>query len=110
MALSGELPRPGTARIGGKQYASLACPMREVGALLDAKAVHGGRSAYNHLLCLAQTKPAQAAGGRGPRARRPDRGGGSKAATVRTNAPASALNPWRYAWNGGENCDHSAYC
>jgi hypothetical protein len=30
-------------------------PLREVGALLDAKAVHGGRSAYNHLLCLAQT-------------------------------------------------------
>jgi ABC-2 type transport system ATP-binding protein len=29
--------------------------MHEVGALLDAKAVHGGRSAYNHLLCLAQT-------------------------------------------------------
>jgi ABC-2 type transport system ATP-binding protein len=29
--------------------------MREVGALLDAKAVHGGRSAYSHLLCLAQT-------------------------------------------------------
>src|SRR6201981_164519 len=29
--------------------------MREVGALLAAKAVHGGRSAYNHLLCLAQT-------------------------------------------------------
>jgi ABC-2 type transport system ATP-binding protein len=29
--------------------------MREVGALLDAKAVHGGRSAYQHLLCLAQT-------------------------------------------------------
>jgi len=33
----------------------LAYPMREVGALLDPKAVHGGRSAYNHLLCLAQT-------------------------------------------------------
>jgi ABC-2 type transport system ATP-binding protein len=29
--------------------------MREVGALLDASAVHGGRSAYNHLLCLART-------------------------------------------------------
>jgi ABC-2 type transport system ATP-binding protein len=29
--------------------------MREVGALLDAKAIHGGRSAFNHLLCLAQT-------------------------------------------------------
>jgi ABC-2 type transport system ATP-binding protein len=41
--------------IHGKQYAGLAYPMREVGALIDAKAVHGGRSAYNHLLCLAQT-------------------------------------------------------
>ena len=39
----------------GKEYPDLAFPMREVGALLDAKAVHGGRSAYNHLLCLAQT-------------------------------------------------------
>ncbi len=35
--------------------ADLANPMREVGALLDARAVHGGRSAYNHLICLAQT-------------------------------------------------------
>jgi len=48
-------PDAGTARIDGRQYASLAYPMREVGALLDARAVHGGRSAYNHLLCLAQT-------------------------------------------------------
>jgi ABC-2 type transport system ATP-binding protein len=48
-------PNAGTAAIDGKQYASLAYPMREVGALLDARAVHGGRSAYNHLLCLAQT-------------------------------------------------------
>ena len=48
-------PDAGTARIDGKPYASLAYPMREVGALLDARAVHGGRSAYNHLLCLAQT-------------------------------------------------------
>jgi ABC-2 type transport system ATP-binding protein len=45
----------GTVTIDGKPYAHLANPMREVGALLDAKAVHGGRSAYNHLLCLAQT-------------------------------------------------------
>jgi ABC-2 type transport system ATP-binding protein len=45
----------GTVTVGGKQYRDLAYPMREVGALLDAKAVHGGRSAYNHLLCLAQT-------------------------------------------------------
>ena len=50
-----DYPDAGTVTIGGKQYAGLAYPMREVGALLDAKAVHGGRSAYNHLLCLAQT-------------------------------------------------------
>src|SRR6266436_1874791 len=50
-----DYPNAGTVTIDGKQYARLAYPMREVGALLDAKAVHGGRSAYNHLLCLAQT-------------------------------------------------------
>ena len=50
-----DYPNAGTVKIDGKQYAGLAYPMREVGALLDAKAVHGGRSAYNHLLCLAQT-------------------------------------------------------
>jgi len=50
-----DYPNAGTARIDGNEYASLAYPMREVGALLDAKAVHGGRSAYDHLLCLAQT-------------------------------------------------------
>jgi len=41
--------------VGGRDYHDLGNPMREVGALIDAKAVHGGRSAYNHLLCLAQT-------------------------------------------------------
>ena len=46
---------PGTVSVDGQRYSGLANPMREVGALLDAKAVHGGRSAYNHLLCLAQT-------------------------------------------------------
>jgi ABC-2 type transport system ATP-binding protein len=45
----------GTITVEGQQYRDLAYPMREVGALIDAKAVHGGRSAYNHLLCLAQT-------------------------------------------------------
>src|ERR1700749_1068648 len=45
----------GTVTVDGKVYPDLAYPMREVGGLLDAKAVHGGRSAYNHLLCLAQT-------------------------------------------------------
>src|SRR5437868_7952984 len=50
-----DYPDSGGVTIDGKRYATLANPMREVGALLDAKAVHGGRSAYNHLLCLAQT-------------------------------------------------------
>jgi ABC-2 type transport system ATP-binding protein len=45
----------GTVTVAGQAYPDLAYPMREVGALLEAKAVHGGRSAYNHLLCLAQT-------------------------------------------------------
>ena len=48
-------PTKGTVTVHGKNFGALAQPMREVGALLDAKAVHGGRSAYNHLLCLAQT-------------------------------------------------------
>jgi ABC-2 type transport system ATP-binding protein len=48
-------PTSGTVSVHGKEFEKLAYPMHEVGALLDAKAVHGGRSAYNHLLCLAQT-------------------------------------------------------
>jgi ABC-2 type transport system ATP-binding protein len=50
-----DYPDAGTVTVAGKAYQELAYPMREVGALLEAKAVHGGRSAYNHLLCLAQT-------------------------------------------------------
>src|SRR5215472_9598855 len=48
-------PSGGAVTVNGKQLRGLAWPMREVGALLDAKAVHGGRNAYNHLLCLAET-------------------------------------------------------
>jgi ABC-2 type transport system ATP-binding protein len=48
-------PTRGTVTIRGMGFRQLPHPMREVGALLDAKAVHGGRSAYSHLLCLAQT-------------------------------------------------------
>jgi ABC-2 type transport system ATP-binding protein len=48
-------PTSGTVTIHGKPFSQLAYPMREVGALVDAKAVHGGRTAYNHLLCLAET-------------------------------------------------------
>ena len=48
-------PTGGSVTVHGKEFSQLAYPMHEVGALLDAKAVHGGRSAYHHLLCLAQT-------------------------------------------------------
>jgi ABC-2 type transport system ATP-binding protein len=50
-----DYPTSGSVTIKGKPFGQVAYPMREVGALLDAKAVHGGRSAYHHLLCLAQT-------------------------------------------------------
>src|ERR1700728_4416179 len=49
-------PLSGTATINGKRYADIAQPLRTVGALLEARAMHTGRSAYNHLLFLAQTQ------------------------------------------------------
>jgi len=55
MILGLDAPTSGTVTVNGKPFQQAAYPLREVGALLDAKAVHGGRSAYNHLLCLAQT-------------------------------------------------------
>jgi ABC-2 type transport system ATP-binding protein len=48
-------PSSGTVTVGGKRYADLKAPLREVGVLLDAKAVHTGRSARNHLLAMAAT-------------------------------------------------------
>ncbi|MEV0237026.1 ATP-binding cassette domain-containing protein [Nonomuraea sp. NPDC050786] len=50
-----DAPTSGRALVNGHRYTSFSKPMREVGALLDASAVHGGRSAYNHLLSLART-------------------------------------------------------
>jgi ABC-2 type transport system ATP-binding protein len=46
-------PDRGTVTVGGRRYADLPVPLTEVGALLDAGAVHGGRTAYAHLLALA---------------------------------------------------------
>jgi len=48
-------PDRGQARIGGRPYRDLRFPLRAAGALLEAQAVHPGRSARNHLRCLAQT-------------------------------------------------------
>jgi ABC-2 type transport system ATP-binding protein len=49
-------PTSGTALIDGKPYRDLQDPLRFVGALLEARAVHPGRTAFNHLLYLAQTQ------------------------------------------------------
>jgi ABC-2 type transport system ATP-binding protein len=48
-----DMPDAGRATIGGRPYASLRWPLREVGAVLDAKAFHPGRSARAHLTALA---------------------------------------------------------
>jgi ABC-2 type transport system ATP-binding protein len=48
-------PTSGDVTINGSHYAGLAAPLREVGVLLDAKAVHPGRSARGHLRALAAT-------------------------------------------------------
>ncbi|MFC4590182.1 ABC transporter ATP-binding protein [Sphaerisporangium corydalis] len=48
-------PASGAALVDGRPYASLRRPMTRVGALLDASAVHGGRTALNHLRWLART-------------------------------------------------------
>ena len=48
-------PSAGTVTVNGQPYATLPAPMHEVGALLDAGAVHGGRTARDQLLGLAKT-------------------------------------------------------
>jgi ABC-2 type transport system ATP-binding protein len=47
-------PTSGEALVDGRRYASISRPLHEVGALLDANAVHGGRTAFQHLYCLAR--------------------------------------------------------
>lgn len=48
-------PTSGTATVNGKAYRDLPAPLHEVGALLEARAIHTGRSAYHHLVAMAQT-------------------------------------------------------
>jgi ABC-2 type transport system ATP-binding protein len=48
-------PTAGDVTVNGKHYRDHAGPLHEVGALLEARSVHTGRSAFNHLLALAQT-------------------------------------------------------
>ena len=55
MMLGLDRPSGGDVRIDGERYRDMRHPLRRVGALLEAKSVHGGRSGLNHLLWLAQT-------------------------------------------------------
>jgi ABC-2 type transport system ATP-binding protein len=50
-----DAPTAGTVRVNGRSYRSFEAPLHEVGALLEARAIHTGRSAYHHLLAMAQT-------------------------------------------------------
>ncbi|MFI6208949.1 ABC transporter ATP-binding protein [Streptomyces sp. NPDC051041] len=55
MILGLDRPTAGDVRVDGRPYDRLKDPLKSIGALLEARAVHGGRSAYHHLLCLAQS-------------------------------------------------------
>jgi len=55
MIIGLDRPTDGSVTVRGKSYRDLPAPLREVGVLLEARAVHTGRSAYNHLLAMAAT-------------------------------------------------------
>ncbi|MFC6023511.1 ABC transporter ATP-binding protein [Plantactinospora solaniradicis] len=55
MMLGLDRPSAGEVLIDGRPYRDQVSPLRRVGALLEARSVHGGRSAYHHLLWLAQS-------------------------------------------------------
>ncbi len=55
MIIGLDRPTAGSVTVDGRRYRDFAAPLTEVGALLEARAVHTGRSAFNHLLALAQT-------------------------------------------------------
>ena len=55
MILGLDAPTAGCATVNGRAYVRHPAPLAEVGALLDARAVHPGRTARNHLLALAAT-------------------------------------------------------
>ena len=50
-----DAPTGGTVTVNGRRYAKHAAPLQEVGALLEAKSIHPGRSAFDHLMALAHT-------------------------------------------------------
>jgi ABC-2 type transport system ATP-binding protein len=50
-----DVPSGGSVTVNGRRYRDHPAPLHEVGALLEARSVHTGRTAYAHLLALAQT-------------------------------------------------------
>jgi ABC-2 type transport system ATP-binding protein len=50
-----DAPTSGRSTVNGQSYRDLRAPLHEIGAMLEARAVHTGRSAYNHLLAMART-------------------------------------------------------
>src|SRR3954454_14507833 len=55
MILGLDAPSAGEVTVNGRRYRDLPAPLHQVGALLEARSIHTGRSAANHLLALAQT-------------------------------------------------------
>ncbi|MFF4272842.1 ABC transporter ATP-binding protein [Streptomyces sp. NPDC001536] len=55
MVIGLDAPTGGTATVNGRRYAEHSAPLQEIGALLEAKSVHPGRSAIGHLMALAHT-------------------------------------------------------
>jgi ABC-2 type transport system ATP-binding protein len=55
MILGLDAPTSGRATVNGKAYRDLPAPLHEIGAMLEARAIHTGRTAYHHLLAMAQT-------------------------------------------------------
>ncbi|WP_247041780.1 ABC transporter ATP-binding protein [Arthrobacter rhizosphaerae] len=55
MIMGLDRPTSGSVTVNGVPFAKHVAPLREIGSLLDAKAVHTGRTAYNHLLAMAAT-------------------------------------------------------
>src|SRR5918996_633611 len=55
MILGLDAPTSGSVTVNGKPYREHTAPLREVGALLEARSIHPARSAHNHLLALARS-------------------------------------------------------
>src|SRR4051812_5730682 len=63
MIIGLDAPTAGTVTVNGRRYARHTAPLHEVGALLEARSIHPGRSAFDHLRALASTRGIPRAGG-----------------------------------------------